>query len=323
MKSPIITFLILIAAIITAPARSNRIYFDGEALAAGADSTLWIAPYHNHLLNAAFEIRGASAAEHTRIDILWSYDSIADAPIHTASFRLSEPSDGIYGSNAPTMEVSIDGNVIGHLDSGIASRKGDNSIAVEFDFANSTVTALAGSSYLTPFASAAIPDTAEGIRFGVRLPGRWVTDMAVTSYAKDPAYELVTGLTEAAIDSLIAASPQSPAGYWRYLDRDCNPDYARPGGNYTLAIVPDAEPDSYLILYLEGAQTAASRWHPGMIKGRLKGTPFEGHYDLVWYDAELSPHSSECSATLEQPIVLRLDFPLLKASLRLARLTHR
>ncbi|MDE5799603.1 MAG: hypothetical protein K2H74_01105 [Paramuribaculum sp.] len=300
-----------------ASARAERIYLSAEDISSG-DSVQWLTKYRGDLLTAAFEIRGATSADHACIDIYWSYDSLPDAQIHTASFVLSEPADNIYGSNSPTMGISIDGSIVGHIHKGLASRKGDNSLAIEFDFASSTLTVLAGSSHLHTGAKVNIPAHTKGVRFGIVAPKRWLTDVAVASFEVDPAAALTTPFTDKDIADMVASSKDSPTGYWRYLDRDCNPDYARLGGNYSLAIVPDEKPGDFLILYLGGAVTEASRWQSGMIKGRLKATPFDGHYDLVWYDATMTPHSAECSATLEQPMVLRLDLPLLKASLRLA-----
>ncbi|MDE6384357.1 MAG: hypothetical protein K2K79_08450 [Paramuribaculum sp.] len=312
----IITTLISTVWLLAA-ARADRIYLSAEDFGR-SDSMQWVVPYHDDLLKAAFELRGATMADHACIDIYWSYDSLPDAQVHIASFVLSEPADNIYGSNAPTMEISIDGNTVGHLDKGLASRKGDNSLALEFDFSSSTLTVLAGSSYLQPVAKVSIPARANGVRFGVVAPERWLTDVAVASFEVDPAAALTTLFSDTDIADMVASSKESPVGYWRYLDRDCNPDYARLGGNYSLAIVPDKKPGDFLILYLDGAVTEPSRWQSGMVKGRLKATPFDGHYDLVWYDATTTPYSVECSATLEQPMVLRLDLPLLKASIRLA-----
>lgn len=308
---------ILWCVCLLATARGNRIYLSPEDLSSN-DSVQWVAPYHGDLLKAAFEIRGATSADKVRVDIYWSYDSLPEAPLHTASFLFTEPADYIYGSNAPTVEVSMDSKVAGCIDKGIASRKGSNSLAIELDFTTSTLALLAGSSYLETGAKCEIPAEAKGVRFGIAVPKRWDTEMAVASFEPDPASALTTGLTNSDIANLIATSKESPAGYWRYLDRDCNPDYARLGGNYSLAIVPDDKPGDFLIIYLGGAITEASHWQPGMIKGRLMATPFEGHYDLVWYDATMTPHSAECSASLEQPMVLRLDLPLLKASIRLS-----
>lgn len=317
MKLRAIILSILSCVCLLATARGNRIYLTSDDLS-GQYSVQWVVPYHGDLLKAAFEIRGATSADKARIDIYWSYDSLPEATVHTASFLLTEPADNIYGSNAPTVEVSIDGKVAGCIDKGIASRKGSNSLAIELDFTSSTLAVLAGSSYLSAGAKCEIPAGAKGVRFGIALPRRWDTEVAVASFEPDPAAALTTGLTDSDIANLIATSKESPVGYWRYLDRDCNPDYARLGGNYSLAIVPDEKPGDFLIIYLGGAVTEASHWLPGMTKGRLMATPFEGHYDLVWYDATMTPYSAECSATLEQPMVLRLDLPLLKASLRLA-----
>lgn len=123
-------------------------------------------------------------------------------------------------------------------------------------------------------------------------------------------------------DSLCArlAKSSDPAeGLWTYLDRKTDPAKARPGGNYKLATVAEAD-GSYTIVYLGEAEAGASHWAPLDIKGRLLPTPFEGHFNLEWTDSDLHRLDKETSATLElDGAILRLDFPLIDASLRFAR----
>lgn len=115
----------------------------------------------------------------------------------------------------------------------------------------------------------------------------------------------------------------SPAGVWRYLDRDNDPAWSRPGGKYTLGIVADEnEKDKWTIVYLGGAVTNSDKWNPGMRKGSLKGSGFLRDFDLEWIDAMYGVlgEDDECSAALsDDGQILTLRFPLDKATLRFAR----
>ncbi|MGM9803592.1 MAG: hypothetical protein ACI308_05380 [Muribaculaceae bacterium] len=106
-------------------------------------------------------------------------------------------------------------------------------------------------------------------------------------------------------------------GYWSYLDRDVDENRLRLGGRYTLALV--ANGNGYDIIYVKGASVNSSRWKPGMIKGKLTKTRFQGQYDLIWYDAECKPFITDVHATMTDGAVLTLHFPLYKSQLRLSK----
>lgn len=115
----------------------------------------------------------------------------------------------------------------------------------------------------------------------------------------------------------------SPQGVWTFLDRDNDPRWARPGGRYTLGIAPSTDDEeTWEIIYLEGAVTNASRWKPGMKKGRMLPTPFVRHYHLEWIDAlfDSLDRSQECSATMsDDGEILTLSFPLDHSTMRFYR----
>lgn len=73
--------------------------------------------------------------------------------------------------------------------------------------------------------------------------------------------------------------------------------------------------DDYLIIYLSGAETNSSNWKEGMIKGRLKATIFQNHYDLEWYDSLFELIDVDAYASINNSI-LTLEFPLYKAKVR-------
>lgn len=113
-----------------------------------------------------------------------------------------------------------------------------------------------------------------------------------------------------------------PEGMYEYLDRENDPKYVRLGGRYSLALVRDVS-GGCLILYTGGAETNASQWKPGMIKGRLTPTRFPGQYNLLWYDAAFTDRGDEGYATIDLDTgLLSLYFPILKATLRFVRSTR-
>lgn len=103
---------------------------------------------------------------------------------------------------------------------------------------------------------------------------------------------------------------------WRYLDRENDPAFARPGGDYELALIADSQ-GGYDIIYMGGAVTNAAHWEPGMLKGRIEPTGFAGYYKLEWVDATGRLIPDECFAEFDSGrTVLTLSFPSLQASLR-------
>ncbi len=121
--------------------------------------------------------------------------------------------------------------------------------------------------------------------------------------------------------SFASLKDSTPAGYWQLLDYDTEGTLLRPGGRYTLAIVPDGS-DGYDILYLSGAEINPGRWKRGMPKGKMRPTSSAGVYALVWYDAEGEPLSRQAEISYGSPGVLVITFPHLNSSMRLQRLRN-
>ena len=90
------------------------------------------------------------------------------------------------------------------------------------------------------------------------------------------------------------------------------------GGRYTLAVV--RADDGYDLLYINGAQVKKSQWQPCMKKGHLTKTIFSGNYDLIWIDATLEPISEDAYATIENGVILTLNFPIYKSQVRFVKL---
>lgn len=145
----------------------------------------------------------------------------------------------------------------------------------------------------------------------------------VTEIATSPS-SLITPYSD---ESFFVAAPNqenSPVGIWMFLDRDINPKWARLGGRYALGIREAENNGAWDIIYLDGAETNADRWQPGMLKGTLKKTPFVRHYNLEWVDStfERMDEADECSATLsDDGNILTLNFPLDHSILRFYRKT--
>lgn len=144
----------------------------------------------------------------------------------------------------------------------------------------------------------------------------------------DPALSLQTDWDERLLNEYFSAADEleGPEGVWNYFDRDNDPLWAVPGGTYRLAVVRndgnagDGETGiGYDIIYISGAETRASRWRCGMLKGRLRPTRFEGNYDLEWYDSEMVDMGRECYAELTGSELLTFRFPLFRSSMRFAR----
>lgn len=148
------------------------------------------------------------------------------------------------------------------------------------------------------------------------------------------------------------ADPHAPLeGTWGILQRSLEEKHLRPGGDYRLAILADADdPDedysgSYTIYYIAGARKSPASWQPGMVKGRLLPTPFEDLYDVEWVDAdgrllateirgEVSRHEEEITApegtaydddedtTVDVP-TLTILFPYHNSTVTLRRISPR
>ena len=126
-----------------------------------------------------------------------------------------------------------------------------------------------------------------------------------------------TSWTTEALDEHFDQSADPVEGYWKYLDRDMQDDWLRLGGRYTLAVVQADE--GYDIIYIDGAQVMKSQWQPGMLKGHFSKTIFSGNYDLKWIDATMEPIDKDAYATIENGVILTLNFPVYKSQVRFAK----
>lgn len=126
--------------------------------------------------------------------------------------------------------------------------------------------------------------------------------------------------TRRSIDNYLANSTNPLEGYWQHLDYSADDAFARIAGKYTLAIIRRPDSKEYDIFYIDGAVTNAQQWSEGCLKGTLCPTQFIRNYALQWVTADAATLSDDCHASLDATsTILSLEFPLLKTTLRLAR----
>ena len=205
------------------------------------------------------------------------------------------------------------------LNSGIDLDCFDNTLAIEINCSTGSATIFVGKTTIQPVLTINLtPDETQGA-IGFKASSKTNIELVVGEYIADPIALLGIPYTKTIIENKMGSDKSPVLGYWQYLDRNTDADYMRPGGKYSLAIIPTDNTERFDIVYLDGADVNGNKWEYGMIKGILETTPFKDHFNLIWFDAEMNPISDECSATLESKSILRLDFPLLKSSVRFSR----
>lgn len=115
----------------------------------------------------------------------------------------------------------------------------------------------------------------------------------------------------------MSAKRNSLPGIYSLLDYEYDDSYARPGGSYRLAILPDVGSECFEIFYLEGAKVNPRLWSAGMKKGKLKPTPFDNVFDVEWRDAEGFLMCHDIQAEFD-PLALSLiiKFPYQNSNMR-------
>ena len=149
-------------------------------------------------------------------------------------------------------------------------------------------------------------------------PGtRMALERAVLTIDNEKQVITTTQWTRETLDEYFAASKDPVEGYWTYLDRDMEDRWLRLGGRYTIAVV--RADDGYDLIYIDGAQVKKSLWQPGMKKGHMTRTIFSGNYDASWIDATMEPLDKDVQATIENGVILTLNFPVYKSQVRFAK----
>lgn len=204
------------------------------------------------------------------------------------------------------------------LTKGVSLEDDMNTLCVDVD--ERGVTVSIGKDNLQQVFEVAVSRPVGAIRVGYLVgPGsRVAIERAVLSTENDSQVPTTTLWTIDALDDYLANSSDPMEGYWKYLDRDMEEKWLRMGGRYTLAVV--RADDGYDLLYINGAQVKKSQWQPCMKKGHLTKTIFSGNYDLIWIDATLEPISEDAYATIENGVILTLNFPIYKSQVRFVKL---
>lgn len=146
-------------------------------------------------------------------------------------------------------------------------------------------------------------------------------DIKIQSMVLDCEYDhktlLSTEWTNDSLKSYFQNNSDAHIGYWTYLDRDNNPQKARCGGRYVLAVVKSDA--GYDLIYVSGAETNSSLWTIGMLKGQLKPTIFKEHYDLIWYDSMFEVIETEAYVHFHDNAIMSLQFPLYETTIRFSK----
>ena len=203
------------------------------------------------------------------------------------------------------------------LTRGVSLEDDFNTLCVDVD--ERSVSVSIGKEELQQVLEASINRPSGTVQVGYLVgPGsRVAIERAVLTIDNDNQVATSTLWTVDALEEYLANSSDPIEGYWKYLDRDMEEKWLKLGGRYTLAVV--RADDGYDILYIDGAQVKKSQWQPCMLKGHIVKTIFSGNYDLYWIDATMEPISEDAYATIENGVILTLNFPIYKSQVRFAK----
>lgn len=238
--------------------------------------------------------------------------------------RHSAVNDNVYDGAAIRLSLFLNDSLAAMAECPDLAKRPGTQASYALEMCGDTLTVLAGTGNLKR--RMAVKADSDCLRGKVSLAATGTAEVTIFVTEEHPVNreEKLAGLPPSEVDRRLSQSKSDIVGTYSYLDRSTDPSVARPGGRYRLAIVPDNSADStFLVIYMAGAEVEPGLWRPGMLKGVLTPTSFEGQYELAWYDAHgsLLPADSEAYAVYDkQAGILTLNFPLLsQASLRFAR----
>ncbi len=232
------------------------------------------------------------------------YDDITDQ--RSMNIAIIQREDGITNDLAQTT-----------LTKGVSLEDEMNTLCVDVD--ERSVKVSIGRNEMQQILEADVKRPVGPVQVGylVGAGARVAIERAVLTIDNEQQVAPTTSWTREALDEYFATSDDPNEGYWKYLDRDMQDDWLRLGGRYTIALVKAG--DGYDIIYVDGAQVKKSLWQTGMKKGHITKTVFSGNYDLVWIDATMEPIDRDAYATIENGVILCLNFPVFKSQMRLAK----
>ena len=203
------------------------------------------------------------------------------------------------------------------LAKGVSLEDGMNTLCVDVD--ERTVRVSIGKDELQQILEADVtrPEGAVAVGYLVGPGSRVAIERAVLTIENEKQVAPTSMWTHEALDEYFSATSDPLEGYWKYLDRDMSDEWLRLGGRYTIAVV--RADDGYDMIYINGAQVKKSLWHEGMLKGHMTKTIFSGNYDATWIDATMEPIDNDVQATVENGVILTLNFPVYKSQVRFAK----
>lgn len=321
---------ILVAAVaLTAVAESRHLHYY-PCPAALADSTITLAVLPPSGVRGAETVCEARVALNKVSQLSGTNPSYweliltdAEGRCVTVSLRIVDPPSGVADMGKQGRVSVAEGNdVIAQKDlygfNTLPSRY--NSLSVRMTD-EGQLSVSGGGSHGAPLLTAKLPSgvfAPDSVR--LRTVGDARVAMFVAGCSGIPSVPPVTDYTIGKLRERFSRSSDPVEGFWRYFDRQNDPAYARPGGEYTLALVNNGRRGEYDIVLVDGARVYADKWRPMMLKGQLRATVFNGHYDLSWIDASFEPMTSDIHATIEDGALLTLSFPLYKTTLRFSKL---
>ncbi|MCM1354867.1 MAG: hypothetical protein NC212_00505 [Staphylococcus sp.] len=275
------------------------------------------------------EVRGAMAGIEERAGLArhyWGADIISGRDTIRVTLRHGNSSFGdIFDRRENHLSVVTGENVLFNKDiSNFESSSGVyNTLRLEIDLCGGNLNLSGGGRKVEDICSLPLPNMADGVP-AVELWSRGELSLSTLFSEASFSPECVFATrwsNEPQLSEYLMTSTDPLEGYWQYLDRENDPQYARLGGRYMLALVKsDESAGDYDIVYIGGAETMRDRWKPYMLKGRLKQTVFLNHYDLMWIDSTFEPITQDIHASVTDGAILTLSFPLLKTTLRFSRM---
>lgn len=178
-----------------------------------------------------------------------------------------------------------------------------------------------GADAISPLADVEIPSAFTVNSVKLQSVGEAHVSLFTVEQCATPRHAQPTAWTGARLKEYLSRSRDPYEGVWRYFDRQNDPDYALPGGTYTIATVR-ANPHSdsqYHIIYLSGADVNANHWRPYMLKGTLTRTIFSEQCDLKWFDSDFVEITDDISAEIKDGAILTVAFPLYRTLMRFAK----
>lgn len=156
---------------------------------------------------------------------------------------------------------------------------------------------------------------------GFGFIGSWGSKLCVTDLSLTTLSEIEKERPEITLEDLetnLQESDDLLEGYWTLFDRDLEESLIKLGGQYTLGCIKHG--NDYLFLYLDGASINKGEWETGDIKMIMHPTPFQGIYNVEWFDSLKEPMSYEIKAQRGEGDTLTIQFPYQNSKIRLRKL---